>query len=189
MRPARNLLLLVFLVAMVAPSSVRRQSEPLPLCYAPSGTPPESCVSFFPSPDRDFVYPKYTAEALAGTRGGNIELSVVISQSGVAQDIRVVKSLGKGLDETAIAALRQTKFKAATYKGQAVSTRGTAVLHVTCVGYTAESPIPEISDYAPAEDAQKHPHWKEPLTDCGLDPSCCDVGFALRGSSTELPPQ
>jgi TonB family protein len=115
------------------------------------------------------VYPKYTAEALAGTRGGNIELSVVISQSGVAQDIRVVKSLGKGLDETAIAALRQTKFKAATYKGQAVSTRGTAVLHVTCVGYTAESP-PEISDYAPAEDAQKHPHWKKPLTDCGLDP-------------------
>ena len=170
MHPARNLLLLVFLVAMVAPSGIRGQSKSLPLCYAASGIPPESCVSFFPSPDRDFEYPKYTLQSLVGTRGGNIELSVVISESGVAQDIRVVKSLGKDLDEATIAALRQTKFNPGTYKGQAVSTRGTAVLHVSCLAYMATGPTPETSDYTPAEDAKKHSQWKGPLTDCGQDP-------------------
>ena len=154
---------------MVAPSGIRGQSEPLPLCSAPSGIPPESCVSFSPSPYRNFEYPEYTAEALVGTRGGNIELSVIISQTGVAQDIQVVKSLGKELDEAAIAALRQTRFKPATHKGQVVPTRGTAVLHISCLAYMTDSIIPKTSDYTPAEDARTHSHWKGRLTDCGND--------------------
>ena len=168
MRPARNLLFFIFLIAMVAPSGIRGQSEPLPLCSAPSGIPPESCVSFSPSPYPNFEYPEYTAEALVGTRGG-IELSVIISQTGVAQDIQVVKSLGKELDEAAIAALRQTRFKPATHKGQVVPTRGTAVLHISCLAYMTDSIIPKTSDYTPAEDARTHSHWKGRLTDCGND--------------------
>jgi TonB family protein len=172
MRPARNLPFLIFLVAVVAPRGIRGQSEPLPLCYAPNGIPPESCVSFFPRPSStgNFEFPKYTSDALLGTRGGNIELSVIISESGEAEDIRVVKSLGKELDEPAIAALRQTRFNPGRYKGQVVPVRGTAVLHLNCLAYYADAVTPTTSDYTPAGNAKTNSHWKGPLADCGNDP-------------------
>lgn len=179
MRPARNLRFLIFLVAMVAPSGIRGQSEPLRLCYAPDGILPESCVSFFPYPisKEGFEFPEYTAGALVGMRGGDIELSVIISQRGEAQDIRVVKSLGKAFDEAAIAALRKTRFNPGTYKGQVVAVRATAVLHLSCSAYLADAVNPTTSDYTLAGGAKTHSHWKGSLTDCGNDPKLLKQGL------------
>lgn len=179
MVPARNPAFLSLLVAMLVPCGIRGQSEPLPLCYATDGKPPESCVSFFPRPSSTggFELPKYTPDALLSVKGGNIELSLTISESGEAQDIRVVKSLGKELDEPAITALRQTRFNPGKYKGRVVSVRGTAALHLSCLGYLADASAPATSDYTPAEDATTRPHWKGTLGDCENDPKLLRRGL------------
>lgn len=58
--------------------------------------------------------PKFSAEALNAKYQGTVVLSVVISVDGKATDVRVVKSLGLGLDENAVAAVRDWRFKPAT---------------------------------------------------------------------------
>jgi len=58
--------------------------------------------------------PQYTKEALAAKIGGTVTLSTVIETDGVPSKIKVVRSLGMGLDEKAVECLKQWRFKAAT---------------------------------------------------------------------------
>ena len=67
--------------------------------------------------------PVYTEEARAKHVSGNVELSLVIDQAGLPQDIQVVRGLGSGLDEKAIEAVKQYRFKPATRDGQPVATK------------------------------------------------------------------
>ena len=53
--------------------------------------------------------------------GATVMLAIVVDMDGKAKDIRVVRSLGMGLDEKAIEAVRQYKFKPAMYQGHPVS--------------------------------------------------------------------
>ena len=71
----------------------------------------------------------YTNEAKAKRIEGDVLVEVVLKASGDVQVVRVVRGLGYGLDEAAVAAARQIKFKPATQNGQPVDTD--AVAHIT----------------------------------------------------------
>ena len=72
--------------------------------------------------------PVYTAEARAMRLEGEVLLEVVFGASGKIQIVRVVRGLGHGLDESAIRAAQQIRFKPATRGGAPVDS--TATLHI-----------------------------------------------------------
>ena len=69
------------------------------------------------------VDPEYSEEARKAKYSGTVLLSVVVDIEGRARDIRVVKSLGMGLDEKAIEAVEKWKFKPGMKAGQTVPVR------------------------------------------------------------------
>ena len=72
--------------------------------------------------------PGYTAEARAARVEGEVLLEVVFTASGKLHVVRVVRSLGHGLDESAIRAAEQIRYKPATRSGSPVDS--TATLHI-----------------------------------------------------------
>jgi TonB family protein len=64
--------------------------------------------------------PVYTVEARRAKFQGACVVSLVVDSDGNPQDIRVVRPIGMGLDEKAIEAVRQYKFKPATMKESGV---------------------------------------------------------------------
>jgi TonB family protein len=73
--------------------------------------------------------PVYTDEARALKLEGEVLLEVMFSASGTLHVNRVVRGLGHGLDEAAIAAANKMRFKPAQRMGQPVDS--TAIVHVT----------------------------------------------------------
>jgi len=73
--------------------------------------------------------PVYTDEGRAKRVEGDVLVAVVFKASGEVQVERVVRGLGYGLDEAAMSAARQIKFKPATQNGQSVDFP--AVAHIT----------------------------------------------------------
>lgn len=69
---------------------------------------------------RHEVKPVYTADALRREIEGDVVLEVVVLASGDVGEIRVVRSLGYGLDETAVDAMRRWRFHPASRQGAAV---------------------------------------------------------------------
>ena len=67
------------------------------------------------------VEPEYTPEARIAKYQGTALLSVEIGPSGAAHNIQVVRALGFGLDEKAIAAISQWKFRPSIKDGQPVT--------------------------------------------------------------------
>lgn len=66
------------------------------------------------------VRPSYTDEALARKIQGSVILEVVILKNGTVGPVRVIRSLGGGLDLKAIEAIRQWRFIAGKFQGKAV---------------------------------------------------------------------
>jgi TonB family protein len=64
--------------------------------------------------------PQYTEEARQARIQGGILLSLVVGADGRARDIKVVRSLGYGLDEKAIEALEKWTFRPAQKDGKPV---------------------------------------------------------------------
>ena len=71
------------------------------------------------------VEPEYSEEARKAKFQGTVTLSVVVSQFGEAQNIKVVKPLGLGLDQRAIESVQNWVFKAGRKDGQPVSVYAT----------------------------------------------------------------
>ena len=71
------------------------------------------------------VRPAFTNEAVRAKIQGTVELEAIINSDGTVGEIRVVRSLDSvfGLDEEAIKAARQWKFKPAMRFGQPVAYR------------------------------------------------------------------
>lgn len=69
------------------------------------------------------VDPEYSEEARAAKYSGSVMLSVVVNTDGQAEDIKIVKSLGMGLDEKAIEALERWRFRPGTNQGVPVKVR------------------------------------------------------------------
>ena len=69
---------------------------------------------------RHEVKPVYTVDALRREIEGDVVLEVVVLANGAVGEIRIVRSLGYGLDETAVAAMRQWRFHPARRQGVTV---------------------------------------------------------------------
>lgn len=82
---------------------------------------PSSRLSTLPSVVAQ-VDPGYSPEATRERIEGQVILRVKIDENGVVTEVRVVKGLGYGLDERAVAALKKTRFKPARAEGRAVAT-------------------------------------------------------------------
>jgi TonB family protein len=55
--------------------------------------------------------PQYTQEALKANAKGIVRLTATVGTNGCAADIKVVSSLGYGLDESAVFALKRFRFR------------------------------------------------------------------------------
>jgi TonB family protein len=71
------------------------------------------------------VEPEYTEEAKDAKIQGTVALGLEVNAEGKAQNIYIVRSLDKGLDENAIAAIRQWTFKPGEKDGQPVTVAAT----------------------------------------------------------------
>ncbi len=69
--------------------------------------------------------PEYSEEARKAKYQGTVLLAIEVSPNGSAQNIRVVRSLGLGLDEKAIEAVKQWKFKPGYKDGKPVTVAAT----------------------------------------------------------------
>jgi periplasmic protein TonB len=67
------------------------------------------------------VQPQFTAEARSQNYQGVVAVQLIVDSQGFPQDVRVVRHLGMGLDEEAIAAVKQYRFRPAAYEGRSVS--------------------------------------------------------------------
>ena len=77
------------------------------------------------------VRPVYTDEARRRAIEGDVVLEIVVRRDGSVGDVRVLRSLGSGLEQRAIAAVRQWKFSPARRRGSAVD-----VVVEVAVGFT-----------------------------------------------------
>jgi protein TonB len=66
------------------------------------------------------VKPSYTDEARHAGITGTVDLEVVVRRDGSVGDVRLLRGLGRGLDQRAIDAVRQWRFAPATRQGVAV---------------------------------------------------------------------
>lgn len=72
--------------------------------------------------------PQYSDEARKAKLQGAVTLSAIVDALGNPSDIRVVKSLGMGLDEEAVKTVKQWRFKPGTQDGRPVSVRITVIV-------------------------------------------------------------
>jgi len=71
------------------------------------------------------VDPEYSEEARKAKYSGTVVLQLIVDASGRARDIKVVRSLGLGLDEKAIEAVNKWKFRPGVKNGQPVAVQAT----------------------------------------------------------------
>ena len=69
------------------------------------------------------VDPDFTDEARRAKIEGVVSIQVIVDAHGNPQNIRVVRPLGMGLDQKAIEAVRQYKFRPAMFQGHPVPVR------------------------------------------------------------------
>jgi len=116
----RSLTLLSFLLAsqflLAQKTDSTRAPEKTHMCSEknpeePCSIPPHSITAT----DAD-----HSKEAKGKGVLGTVTLVLVVDVDGKAHDLRVVKSLGSGLDEKAIEAVKQWRFKPGTHMGKPV---------------------------------------------------------------------
>src|SRR5947208_5682450 len=71
------------------------------------------------------IDPEYTEEARAAKISGTVILNVVIDESGIADSIKVTRSLDEGLDQKAIEVVRRWRFVPGMKDGKAVRLNAT----------------------------------------------------------------
>src|SRR5207247_39284 len=84
-------------------------------------------MPFLPVKELLTVEPNYTEEARKAQLEGTVALYVEVPPYGIAENVRVLRSLGMGLEEKAVEAVRQWRFEPATRDGELV-TAATIVL-------------------------------------------------------------
>ena len=105
-----------------APNSGSNQAKMKPC----DETTPEPCLNA-PVPIKQ-PDPVYSLEARKKKIVGQVTLWLKVDTDGVPQHIRVVRSLGYGLDEEAIKAVKEWRFKPATYGGTPIATQVNVVV-------------------------------------------------------------
>ncbi len=99
---------------------VLSQQAPIPAAPAPSEAALEKAraasVVEGPRPRPVLVSmasPEFTEKARKKHFGGNVEISTLVDTNGIPQNVTVVHGVGMGLDEKAVEAVRQYRFKPA----------------------------------------------------------------------------
>jgi TonB family protein len=67
--------------------------------------------------------PNYTAEAKKKKIEGTVTLAIVVDKNGDVVEAKVVKGLGYGLDENAVIAVKEWKYKPAEKDGEPIAVR------------------------------------------------------------------
>ena len=67
------------------------------------------------------VEPEFTEDARRANYQGNVSIKLIVDSEGTPQDVQLASHLGMGLEEKAIEAVKQYKFKPAMFQGHAVS--------------------------------------------------------------------
>jgi TonB family protein len=67
------------------------------------------------------VEPEFTDEARRANYQGIVSIKLIVDSQGNPQDVRLASHLGMGLEEKAIEAVKQYKFRAAMFEGHPVS--------------------------------------------------------------------
>jgi TonB family protein len=78
------------------------------------------------------IEPEYTEEARQAQVEGKVVLGMSIDKMGRVSDVHVLESLDKGLDEQAVAAVQQWKFRPAVNGGQPVPVEAKTELRFAC---------------------------------------------------------
>jgi TonB family protein len=90
--------------------------------------PAEAVAKLTPAEILSKPTPIYTEEARSKKIEGEVLLEVVLEASGKIRVLKVVRGLGHGLDDAAVRAAEQIRFKPALRDGQ--PSDSTAVLHI-----------------------------------------------------------
>jgi len=67
------------------------------------------------------IEPEFTSEARAAGFQGSVQIGLIVDSQGNPQNVHVIRHLGMGLDEKAIEAVQQYRFKPAMYEGHPVA--------------------------------------------------------------------
>jgi TonB family protein len=67
------------------------------------------------------VEPEFTQDARQANFQGSVSIMLIVDSQGNPQNVRVTRHLGMGLDEKAVEAVRQYRFKPAMYQGHPVA--------------------------------------------------------------------
>ena len=67
------------------------------------------------------VEPQFTEDARRADFQGSAAIQLIVDAQGNPQNLRVLRHLGMGLDQMALDAVRQYKFKPAMYQGHPVA--------------------------------------------------------------------
>ena len=69
------------------------------------------------------VEPKYSDEARDAKHQGSVLLDILVNSEGLVDDVKIVRPLGYGLDEKAVDAVIQWRFRPATKNGKPVAAK------------------------------------------------------------------
>ncbi len=128
-------------VAQATPAGPKQTGPPPPLAITPPATTTQSALPDTPAPNAEImlaatgtpdaqgvyrigkevrrpvviymVNPEFTEKARKKKFSGDVHLSLVVGRDGLPQNVRVEKGVGLGLDEKAVEAVRQYRFKPA----------------------------------------------------------------------------
>jgi TonB family protein len=98
--------------------------------------------------------PEYSDEARREKFQGTCVLWVVVSAEGLPRDIRVSRTLGHGLDEKAIEAMKRWRFEPAQKDGKPVAVTVNVEVSFRLYGNGSEGRIIELQQKANANDAK-----------------------------------
>jgi len=100
------------------------------------------------------VKPQYTAEAMKAEVQGVVTLECVVQPDGTVGEVRVTKALDPGLDQEAIKAVKQWRFKPGTKDGKPVPVLVTLELTFTLRDKPAQ-PLFPVRPLAPGDAGSK----------------------------------
>jgi TonB family protein len=100
----------------------------VPLCSAqnkaqPTEQPIAITDDITPPRLREVASPEYTAEAKKRNIQGTVTLDIVVDKKGDVVAAKVTKGLGYGLDENAVIAVKEWKYKPAEKDGEPVTVK------------------------------------------------------------------
>ena len=124
--------------------------------------------------------PQYSPEALKAKLQGTVVLFLVVGPDGLPHDVRVARSLGMGLDEKAIEAVRQWKFSPSLKDGVPVAVQINVEVNFRITDGQATPPEPAAAATTAKPEALRVIAAPLPDTAAPLPPAPSDTPTIVR---------